>query len=589
MKRKMDRQSLESALARVSERASIGNDAARDHVRQNLRSRSAFADAVTPSSLDVRPASLWTLRQPYLAFAGIIAVVVLSIVGLRSGATGAAVVQSADGSVYRVAAGESRPVAVGETIEPGDTVRAEASAVLALTDRMLSLGDGSNVEMRMQSELSLERAEDGLRIRLNKGSIIVNAAKQGHGHLYVQTKDMIVSVIGTVFLVNAETDGSRVAVIQGEVHVQQGARTKKLLPGEQVASNPSMPSHSVSEEVSWSRNATAHVALLEQTSPATLNPKPTSPEANDKFDVVSIRPTAPGPVGGGGRGGPGGRGGGAPGGGLATTCTVSRPVVARGDIFLLDPGRFLITNANLFRLITLAYAKDCLWFAELDLLSGPEWIKTERFDIQATIPAGSPVYTYKQAIDGDAPKLQSMIQNMLADRFKLALHREVKEMPIYNLVVARQGQLKLSADQSEPPPLTPAELAVVGPPLAPTGPPTFSDANGGRYWVSRGGFQFLVNAEQGRVTLVANAVPISQIVNLFKGHMGRLIIDKTDLKGLYDVPPLTVNVGPFEIGGVSVWPQIAAGLLPQLGLKLEPARGPVETLVIDHAEKPSEN
>jgi uncharacterized protein (TIGR03435 family) len=182
-----------------------------------------------------------------------------------------------------------------------------------------------------------------------------------------------------------------------------------------------------------------------------------------------------------------------------------------------------------------------------------------------------------------------MIQNMLADRFKLALHREVKEMPIYNLVVARQGQLKLSGDQSEPAPLAPAELAVTGPPLAPTGPPTFSDANGGKYWVSRGGFQFLVNPGQGKVTLVASAVPMSQILNVFKGHMGRLIIDKTDLKGLYDVPPLTADVGPFEIGGVSVWPQIAAALLPQMGLKLEPSRGPVEVLVIDRVEKPSEN
>jgi uncharacterized protein (TIGR03435 family) len=457
--------------------------------------------------------------------------------------------------------------------------------VLALTDRMLSLGDGSNVEMRMQSELSLERAEDGLRIRLNKGSIIVNAAKQGHGHLYVQTKDMIVSVIGTVFLVNAETDGSRVAVIQGEVHVQQGGRTKKLLPGEQVATNSAMPAQTVPQEISWSRNVSTHIALLEKTSPATVNPNPTSGEANDRFDVISIRRTAPGPAFGG-RGGAGVRGGG--GGGLGTPCTVSRPVVARGGVFLLDPGRFVITNANLFRLITLAYAKDCLWFAELDLLSGPDWIKTDKFDIQATIPAGSPAYTYKQASEGDAPKLQLMIQNMLADRFKLMLHREVKEMPIYNLVVARQGQLKLSNDQTEPEPLTPAELAVTGPPLAPTGPPTFSDANG-KYWVARGDFQFLVNSEQGKVILVASAVPISSILNIFKGHMGRLIIDKTDLKGLYDVPPLTVNVGPFEIGGVSVWPQIAAGLLPQLGLKLEPARGPVETLVIDHAEKPSEN
>jgi RNA polymerase sigma factor (sigma-70 family) len=70
---------------------------------------------------------------------------------------------------------------------------------------------GSRVEIREMSELSLDHASDGLRIRLSKGSIIVNAAKQRNGHLYVQTKDMTVSVVGTVFVVNAEEAGSRVA------------------------------------------------------------------------------------------------------------------------------------------------------------------------------------------------------------------------------------------------------------------------------------------------------------------------------------------------------------------------------------------
>src|ERR1051326_2241597 len=153
MKRKMDRGSLENALARLSDRAEQGSDVAGERVRQTLRSRSAFGGSSADFSLDARPASLWTLRQPWLVFAAVLAVAVLSIAGLRRAANGApAVVQSVDGSLYRVSAGEARPVGVGERIEPGDTLRSEASAVLALTDRMLSLGDGSNVEMREHSE-----------------------------------------------------------------------------------------------------------------------------------------------------------------------------------------------------------------------------------------------------------------------------------------------------------------------------------------------------------------------------------------------------------------------------------------------------
>src|SRR5204862_5316461 len=126
-----------------------------------------------------------------------------------------------------------------------------------------TLADGSLIEMRANSEMAIEAADDGVRIRLDAGSVIVTAAKQQKGHLYVQTKDVIVSVVGTVFLVNAEEAGSRVAVIQGEVHVQQGETLKKLLPGEQVATVPTMEAIAVSEEISWSRESSALQALLQ--------------------------------------------------------------------------------------------------------------------------------------------------------------------------------------------------------------------------------------------------------------------------------------------------------------------------------------
>ena len=100
---------------------------------------------------------------------------------------------------------------------------------------MLVLADGSRVEMRSAAVLSLKRVADGIRIQLNEGSILVNAAKQVNGHLSVQTQDLSVSVVGTVFFVSREAAGSRVAVIEGEVHVEQGATETRLRPGQQIA------------------------------------------------------------------------------------------------------------------------------------------------------------------------------------------------------------------------------------------------------------------------------------------------------------------------------------------------------------------
>src|SRR5262249_36788148 len=166
----------------------------------------------------------------------------------------------------------------GQAIKAGDILRsADTGAVLAMPD-------GSRLEVRAQSELALERADDGVRVRLNKGDLIVKAAKQ-RGHLYVQTRDVNVSVEGTVFLVNAEEKGSRVAVIEGIVQVQQGITAEKLLPGQQVTTNPSMPARPLPEEISWSRHVEEHLALLEQTAQAA---PPRQNNEADRFEEVSI-------------------------------------------------------------------------------------------------------------------------------------------------------------------------------------------------------------------------------------------------------------------------------------------------------------
>jgi ferric-dicitrate binding protein FerR (iron transport regulator) len=129
---------------------------------------------------------------------------------------------------------------------------------------MVSLPDRSQMEMRFQSELSLEHAADGIRIQLAKGSVIVNAPTRRAGQLYVRTKDLMVAITGTVFLVDAEEAGSRVVVIQGSVRVQQGPTEKSLMQGEQLVSNPAMESKPVAEQIAWSRNADTHIDQLQQ-------------------------------------------------------------------------------------------------------------------------------------------------------------------------------------------------------------------------------------------------------------------------------------------------------------------------------------
>jgi hypothetical protein len=158
----------------------------------------------------------------------------------------------------------------GEVYLAGQWIRA---GVDASTIEML---DGSRIEMSPQTVLSIVPASDGMSVQLNAGTVIVTAAKQRHGHLYVKTKDLVVSVVGTVFSVSAETSGSRVSVIEGKVRVQQGPTDQMLLPGQQASTSPALGPLPVETELKWSKQAPELVALLQQSTPATPAPAPTS-------------------------------------------------------------------------------------------------------------------------------------------------------------------------------------------------------------------------------------------------------------------------------------------------------------------------
>lgn len=509
-------------------------NAACGHVLDDLRDGSARASAhAAPDLVLAQPpflaASSLKRTSRWIQFAGAAVLVLAAAVGSTIEW------RRADSSLYRVIEGAARL---------GDTIQANSGAAA-----ILALADGSRVEMRSQSELSLERTDDGLRIRLDSGSIIVNAAKQSGGHLYVQTKDVTVSVVGTVFLVSAEPQGSRVAVIEGEVRVQLGTTEKKLLPGEQVATNPAMASAPVIEEIAWSRNVDEHVARLQQIAPATQLPSPVGArEPRDVFEAATIRLAAPLFPSGGRIGGP-------------EPPPQARPPVPGallciGGELQIDPRRFAVSPMSLQGLIGLAYGRTCQSMEQL--VGGPDWVRIDGYNVEAVIPVGTPGYTGRQLRNGAAPKLQAMLQSLLADRFRLVLRREMREMAAYNLVLVTEGKLT---------PATETRERVI--------------------------LQFPVNGPPPGPSFRMAGTTLARFAETLPMYTGRPVIDKTGLNGVFDIVLEFPELAGCCTGGTDPRPlvaeQLPRRLQEQIGLRLEPTRGQVEVLVIERVERPTEN
>lgn len=229
---------------------------------------------------------------------------------------------------------------------------------------------------------------------------------------------------------------------------------------------------------------------------------------------------------------------------------------------LLEPtaGRLTITAATIYRLVAAAYGMSCGAANTLELISGgPDWVRKEAFNIQATLPPGTPLYTFPQLQNGEAPKIQAMLRNLLADRFQLAVHHAPKDTPILNVYFVKEGRVKLSADQTKP-----------GQAPNPIASP----------------FQLGNDPAAGIVRVRGDAVPIRTVIMAGQLREGRLVIDKTGLTGLYDVQPSAIDVGPAVFqAGFSAWPQV----MSYLGFKLESTHGPVDSIVIDRVQRPAEN
>src|SRR5216684_1640575 len=168
-----------------------------------------------------------------------------------------ATVQAADGPVYVVADAKTRALNAGEKIGRGDTIRTAKDA-----HAVVRLGDGSTIEMKDRSEFSINQTLRGTTLHLDRGSVIVEAAKQ-KGHFFVETGDSLVSVTGTTFAVNSGTKGSRVSVIEGEVHLDRSGDDRVLRAGEQATTNTSIETIPLKDEIAWSRNAARYAKALE--------------------------------------------------------------------------------------------------------------------------------------------------------------------------------------------------------------------------------------------------------------------------------------------------------------------------------------
>ena len=168
-----------------------------------------------------------------------------------------ATVQAAEGQVFQVADTKTAAVSTGAKLQRGEKVRTAKDA-----HAVVRLGDGSLIEMKERSELYLTKTGQGTTIHLDRGSIVVEAAKQKDGKLFVASGDSLVSVTGTVFSVNNGTKGSRVSVIEGEVNLNHAGNDRVLRPGDQATTSPAIATIPIKDEVAWSKKANHYAAVL---------------------------------------------------------------------------------------------------------------------------------------------------------------------------------------------------------------------------------------------------------------------------------------------------------------------------------------
>ena len=239
-------------------------------------------------------------------------------------------------------------------------------------------------------------------------------------------------------------------------------------------------------------------------------------------------------------------------------------------------GRYAWTNVTLRQLIDMAYSSRD---ANVDdVVGGPPWLASARWDVVAKTEDGVPVLDP----DGMPGPLFAMLRTLVEERFRLQTHRAVAQRPIYALtLVKRDGRTG------------PRMIAVAIDCTAVTRERSQGTAQAPR---PNGMPPCAITRAPGRIA--GSAASLGQLTATLSSTVGRPVVDRTHLTGAFDI---TLEFRPeFQVGfasppdsgapaGAADAPSIFTALQEQLGLKLESTRGPVDVLVIDHAEKPSDN
>lgn len=298
--------------------------------------------------------------------------------------------------------------------------------------------------------------------------------------------------------------------------------------------------------------------------------------ATPSFEVASIKPAAP-PETSMGRGG---------------GMIIGIRMGARGGPGTSDPGQITYSGMSIKTLLVNAYG------VKNYQVTGPEWMDTERFDIVAKVPQGA-----------TKEDVKLMMQNLLAERFRLTLHREKKDLQMYALVVAKNGpKLKESPPDD---PNAPAANAPGEPGAPPPGAARTQVRDGAMLQpgpMAGGGIRMMM--QPGRMRLMGDKQTMAQFAENLGNQVNRPVVDQTGLTKKYDITleyapeglsgrgPMGGMLPPPPGGGgdagaepeVQSAPTLFSALQDQLGLKLEQKKGPVDLLVIDHLEKtPTEN
>ena len=226
------------------------------------------------------------------------------------------------------------------------------------------------------------------------------------------------------------------------------------------------------------------------------------------------------------------------------TIKEGRPAYGTGN------GKGYGKNVTLKMLIALAWQVQ-----QFQIAGGPAWASSDTFDVEGKTEDETAGFA----------RLRLMMRSLLEDRYRLKVHHEIREAPVYRLVVGKDGpKIKLSSDQSSEDPL--------GPPANPTDGPL------------HGGMLI------GPGMLIGNAISLAQLAKVLGLQVERTVIDRTNLAGRFDIQLHWTPGSPDAPAPSLEYPSsIFTAVAEQLGLRLESSRGPVEFLIIDHCEKPSPN